>query len=138
MLAGPKFGSHHLGKFAVESCWLQTWWQGRTFSCTHIHHDPIPGFGLGNVHREKWNVESLGQGDERGPIDRIFGLPMVMRSDQQPPFPEEEAIFFAQGILPRTFPTRAQRHILLHDKAPEERLPLLVSEVLGDSLKVFS
>jgi hypothetical protein len=92
---------------------------------------------LRNVHREKRSVESLRQGNERGPIYGVFSLPMIMRSDQQLPIPEEEAIFFAHRILPRTFPTGAQGNILLHDEASEECLSLLPSQILCDPLEVL-
>src|SRR5436309_2661067 len=62
---------------------------------------------------------------------------MIMRGDQQFPFPEEQSIFLAHRILPRTFATRSQRHILLHDETSEEGLPLLPSQVLCNSLEVF-
>src|ERR1022692_3066356 len=71
-LGGPRFSTHHLSKSAVEPRRFLARRQGRTFYCAHIHDDPVPGFGLRNVHREKWGVESLSQVDERGPIDWVL------------------------------------------------------------------
>jgi len=62
---------------------------------------------------------------------------MVMRGDQEPAFPEEQAIFLAHGVFPGTFATGTQRDILLHDKAPEERRPLFPFQILGNSLEVL-